>query len=92
MWNNTAMTKTFLTRESRIWLKRRAGEDAILRVVPDSHATGTTPNYALFSAFEEQPDFMGAILFDSEGYWIYDGNELSVTEQEQVAEFILRGQ
>lgn len=91
MLNKAVLMQTFLTRESRIWLKRRAGEEAILRVVPDNHAAGFIPNYALFSAFEEQPAYMGAILFDSQGYWIYDGNELSVAEQEQVAEFILRG-
>ena len=32
---------------------------------------------------------LGRILFDAKGYWIYDGQVLSIAEQEQVAKFIM---
>lgn len=80
-----------LTHESKIWLKRRYDQVMILRIVPDSQSESMIPNYALFEAFGEHPQYVGCILFDSSGYWIYDGTELSVSEQEQVADFILRG-
>ena len=84
------MTIKHLSRESKIWLKRRSDQVMILQIVPDNQGDNTIPNYALFEAFD-QPQYLGCILFDSKGYWIYDGNDLSVTEQEQVANFILRG-
>lgn len=80
-----------LAKESNIWLKRRAEQDTILKIIPDNPSDKIIPNYALFTAFDDQPQYMGCILFDCNGYWIYDGNELSVNEQEQVAQFILRG-
>ncbi|WP_311947205.1 hypothetical protein [Mucilaginibacter terrae] len=85
------ITVTHLTRESKIWLKRRSDQVMIVQIIPDSQSKNIIPNYALFEAFDEQPEYLGCILFDSNGYWIYDGAHLSVTEQEQVAQFILRG-
>jgi hypothetical protein len=32
---------------------------------------------------------LGRVLFDADGYWIYDGEELSVDEQEQLGRFII---
>jgi hypothetical protein len=37
---------------------------------------------------EANPDYLGKILFDTEGHWIYDGNMLSIAEQEQIGVFI----
>ncbi|WP_345951996.1 hypothetical protein ABDD95_11275 [Mucilaginibacter sp. PAMB04274] len=81
--------KTYLDREAKAWLKRKKGPDEILRIVPDRLTDGHIPNYALFTAFDENPEYLGCILFDAKGYWIYDGDILSVTEQEQVAKFII---
>jgi len=85
------ITITHLTKESKIWLKRRSDQVMIVQIVPDSQNENGIPNYGLFEAFDEQPEYLGCILFDSERYWIYDGIELSVAEQEQVAQLILRG-
>jgi len=78
-----------LDKEAKAWLKRRSGPDEIIRIVPllDDYRAVTT--YNLYTAFENAPDFLGTILFDAEGYWIYDGDILTVDEQEQAARFII---
>jgi hypothetical protein len=38
---------------------------------------------------EDDPGYLGRILFDSEGYWIYDGSILTIAEQEHLAKFII---
>ena len=78
-----------LTREAKAWLKRKTGPDEIVRIVPDVESRGVVLSYELYTAFEENPDYLGRILFDQQGYWIYDGQALNVTEQEQVARFII---
>jgi hypothetical protein len=37
---------------------------------------------------EEDPSYLGKILFDNDLNWIYDGEFFSVNEQEQIGEFI----
>lgn len=37
---------------------------------------------------DKNPDYLGRILFDNNGNWIYDGELLSIYEQEQIGEFI----
>jgi hypothetical protein len=49
-----------------------------LRILPDSGE-----GCLLYDALEEQE--CGRILFDAAGNWIYDGDALSVEEQEEVA-------
>ncbi|HEX8608235.1 MAG TPA: hypothetical protein VF679_06315 [Pedobacter sp.] len=83
------MNTTYLNKEAKAWVKRKAGPDEIVRVVPDLHVNSTGLCYQLYTSFEEKPDELGRILFDARGYWIYDGDELSITEQEQVAKFII---
>ena len=83
------MNHTFLTGEAKAWIKRKSYPDEIVRIVPDLENKGAVLGYMLYTAFDESPDYMGRILFDTEGYWIYDGEELTVTEQEQVAKFII---
>ena len=70
------------------WLKRRTGPDEIVKIVPDTGSKLAALSYNLYIAFEE--NYLGRILFDDEGYWIYDGDDLTVTEQEQVAKFIIQ--
>jgi hypothetical protein len=82
------MKDTGLTGEARAWVKRKSGPDEIVRVVRDTENDGPGPRYRLFTAFDEKPDYLGQILFDAEGYWIYDGEILTVPEQEQLARFI----
>jgi hypothetical protein len=40
---------------------------------------------------KDNPYYFGQLLFDTEGNWIYDGSELSINEQEQVAAAIING-
>ena len=80
---------TFLTGEAKAWLKRKKGPDEVVRVIPDNNNDEGVMSYELYTAFEKAPDYLGRILFDPEGYWIYDGETLTIAEQEQVAKFII---
>jgi hypothetical protein len=68
------------------WIKRKKGPDEVVSVIADVQCTDATLVYNLYTAFEEA--YLGRILFDDRGYWIYDGNELTVAEQEQIGKFI----
>jgi len=78
-----------LEKEAKAWIRRKKGPDEIIRVVPAVESYDTVTAYHLYPAFEENPDYLGSILFDRNGYWIYDGELLSIGEQEQLAEFII---
>ena len=83
------MRNTELINEAKAWVKRKNGPDEIVRIIPGTENGGKVSSYELFTAFDENPDYLGRILFDMQGYWIYDGETLTVTEQEQVAKFII---
>lgn len=83
---------SLLFTEGKAWIKRRNAPGEVVRVIPDLESNGRITAYQLYTAFEHDPGYLGQILFDNEGYWIYDGNVLSVEEQEQVARFILKGE
>lgn len=83
------IANSYLTREAKAFVKRRNGPDEVIRVIPDRFHTNAEQCYRLSTAFEESPDELGCILFDVQGYWIYDGSELSIAEQEQVADFTI---
>ncbi|WP_345951284.1 hypothetical protein ABDD95_07590 [Mucilaginibacter sp. PAMB04274] len=78
-----------LTIEMKAWLKHRNGTSDVVRILPDdsSHAAQC---YQIYTAYGEYPGYLGRILFDQEGCWIYDGHDLDIAEQEQLANFILR--
>jgi hypothetical protein len=78
-----------LLKETKAWVKRKNGPDEIIRIVPDIPDKYEVPGYNLYTAFDETPDYLGRILFDLQGYWIYDGDVLTIAEQEQVAKFII---
>ncbi|MXV50709.1 hypothetical protein GS399_06960 [Pedobacter sp. HMF7647] len=73
----------------KAWLKRENRPDEVIRIITGWENKVRTCN--LYTAFEEQA-YLGRILFDLKGYWIYDGTELTVNEQEQVAAFIMQHQ
>jgi hypothetical protein len=83
------ITHNYLTREAKAFVKRKSGPDEVVRVVPDPTHKKAAQCYQLYTAFEERPDDLGCILFDAQGFWIYDGDILSIAEQEQVADFII---
>jgi len=80
--------KTYLQGEAKAWLNRHNGSSEVIRVVPSAAPAGHQC-YELYTAFEQEGENLGRILFDSQGYWIYDGNDLDIREQEQVAAFII---
>ncbi|WP_419702012.1 hypothetical protein [Mucilaginibacter sp. NFX135] len=82
-------THSYLTREAKAFVKRINGPDEIIRVVPGNPPGKVAQCYQLYTAFDEKPDDLGCILFDEQGYWIYDGDLLSIGEQEQLANFII---
>lgn len=83
------MNKNAMTTEAKAWIKRDKAADEIVRVVPDNDNGSGPTSYQLFTAYYDNPDYLGQILFDTEGYWIYDGRVLTIAEQEQLAKFII---
>ncbi|RCH56340.1 hypothetical protein DJ568_00315 [Mucilaginibacter hurinus] len=79
---------TFLREEAKAWLNRNNGASEVIRVVP-SYAPVGHQCYELYTAYDTTAENLGRILFDQENYWIYDGDNLSVAEQEQIAGFII---
>jgi hypothetical protein len=83
------MSNAYLVNNARAWVKRKNGPDEVIRIVLDLESKDAELCYRLFTAYDEKPDYMGRILFDAQGFWIYDGDILIVAEQEQVAKFII---
>ena len=77
------------TNEAKAWVKRKNGPDEIIRILPEMKAEGSGRTYLLYRAFEDRPSYLGSILFDAKGFWIYDGELLEISEQEQLAKFII---
>jgi hypothetical protein len=78
-----------MTTEAKAWIKRNKDADEIVRVLPDVARDEEQTTYHLFTAFDAHSDYLGKILFDGNGFWIYDGETLNVYEQEQLADFII---
>jgi len=68
------------------WLKRKNGPDEVVSVIPDTECGDAALVYDLYTAYDNE--YLGRILFDDQGYWIYDGTELTVPEQEQLGKWI----
>ena len=85
--NKRIMNNTYLFSEAKAWVKRMHGPDEVVKIIPVAETGGSVLSYELYVAYDA-PEYLGRILFDSEGYWIYDGDFFSVTEQEQLARFI----
>jgi hypothetical protein len=78
-----------LITETKVWIKRKNGTGEIIHIMLDHRAGSEIIAYNLYNAFDERPDYLGRILFDAKGYWIYDGSVISIDEQEQLAKFII---
>ncbi|MDB5030631.1 hypothetical protein [Mucilaginibacter sp.] len=81
-----------LINDARAWVKRKNGPDEVVRILLDTETEDVVFCYQLYTAYDEKPDYLGRILFDAQGYWIYDGNTLAIAEQEQLAKFIINYQ
>lgn len=79
--------KTYLRDEVRVWLNRTDGKREVILIIP-AYAPVGHQSYELYTAYDESRENLGRILFDDEGYWIYDGADLTVPEQEQISLFI----
>lgn len=80
---------SFLVNDARVWIKRMNRPDEVVRIILDLNSTDAALCYLLYAAYEKDPEYFGRILFDVKGYWIYDGDILTVAEQEQAAKFIM---
>ncbi len=83
------MNNAYLVNGAKAWVKRKNHPDEVIRIVLDLESKDAQYSYKLFTAYDEQPDYMGRILFDAQGFWIYDGSLLSIGEQQQLADFII---
>jgi hypothetical protein len=84
--------KIYLLKEAKVWIKREKGPGYFISILPDMEDASEVFAYSLFVAYGQQPEPLGQILFDAMGYWIYNGDILSIAEQEQVAKFIINYQ
>jgi len=78
-----------LLNEAKAWIKRKNGPDEVVRVILDIGNKEPVTSYLLYTTYEQTPDYLGRILFDQQGFWIYDGDVLTIDEQEQLAKFII---
>jgi len=78
----------YLVNEANAWVKMKSGPDEVVRIIPDFIKNNKVISYKLYVAYDGD-DYLGQILFDKQGYWIYDGDVFSVAEQEQLARFII---
>jgi hypothetical protein len=80
------MERLYLGRVATAHIKRAAGLNPMIVVKPfvenERHRM-----YKLYLGYEN--DYLGCIMFDEQGYWIYDGDELTVEESEDIARFII---
>jgi len=83
------INNAFLVKDARAWVKRQQGRDEVISIRLDQECEDAAAVFQLYTAYEADPDYMGRILFDAQKYWIYDGEMLTVAEQEQVAKFII---
>ncbi len=83
------INNAYLVNDARAWVKRKNAPDEVLRIALDMESKDAALCYELFSAYGQKPDYWGRILFDAQGYWIYDGDMLTIAEQEQIARFII---
>ena len=84
--------RIYLIKEAKAWLRKPDGPGHFVTIVRDVENSGEVLAYNLFVAYEHNPERLGRILFDAGGYWIYDGNLLTIEEQEQLAKFIINYQ
>ena len=82
------MNNTSLYNGAKIYVKRKGMPDLVVKIAPEINHQRQRLCYELYAAFNN-PDYLGRILFDENGYWIYDGDEFVVDEQEQIARFII---
>jgi len=80
----------YLIKEAIAWVKNGPESHEVVKFVPNSALKGKVLCYRLYTAYEPDSDYLGRILFDRQGYWIYDGETLTIIEQEQVAKFIIK--
>jgi hypothetical protein len=79
----------YLIKEAIAWVKSGPESHEVVQIVPGKTQEGKVLCYSLYTAYEPDLAHLGKIRFDTNGFWIYDGDVLSIPEQEQVAKFII---
>jgi len=79
----------YLIKEAIAWVKSGPESHEVVQIVPEKVQGGKVFAYGLYTAYQLDPAHLGRILFDLNGFWIYDGEVLTIMEQEQVAKFII---
>ncbi|MEO6850983.1 MAG: hypothetical protein ABI166_10140 [Mucilaginibacter sp.] len=92
------MDKAFLSGPQTITMDSKQGGQLTLRVIPEYNDATEALIYGglAFQLFHvevpgyEAPkmELLGRLLFDREENWVYDGDKLTIDEQEEAAGFI----
>jgi hypothetical protein len=56
-----------LIKEAQAWVKRKSAPDKIVSIVPVTKNKVAVLCYHLYTTYEENPDYLGRILFDVQG-------------------------
>jgi len=80
------MERLYLGRIATAHIKRAPGLNPMIVVKPLIE-NDLQRVYTLYLGYEN--DYLGRIMFDEHGYWIYDGDGLTVGESEEIARFII---
>lgn len=83
------INNAYLVNDARAWVKSTHGPDEVVRILLDVKCPDAALCYLIYTAYDKEPDYLGRILFDAQGYWIYDGETFGIDEQEQIAKFII---
>ncbi len=70
-------------------LKWKHGRNKVVWIILDLNYNDALLSYLLYTACDKNPDYLDMILFDAQGYWIYDGEALTIAKTKQVAKFIM---
>jgi hypothetical protein len=86
-----------LEKQVKRWVYMKDGHNQIILVTPDDTSGDPIRIFELCLAYHNgeravcgqyPEDYLGRILFDADGNWIYDGEALKVEEQEQIGDYI----
>ena len=78
-----------LTGKAKAFIKRKNAPDEVIMIVLDTENEESVTSYQLFTVGGDEAEYLGRVLFDDQGYWIYDGDVMEIAEKEQIAKFII---
>jgi hypothetical protein len=66
----------YLIKGAIAWVKNGPESHEVVQIVPEMIHKGKVLCYRLYTAYEPNPDYLDQVLFDVQGYWIYNGKYL----------------